>query len=88
MEITTITTNNYNLQFRISQKKGHSTSNRIQTEEHETKTNVECEDTNLSFEEDVFDCEIVGMWTVAVIIVLELIFMHNHKIFITGVSGA
>ena len=86
MEITTITTNNYNLQFRISQKKGHSTSNRIQTEEHES--NAECEDLILSFEEDVFDHEIVGMWTVAVIIVLELIFLRNHKIFITGVSGA
>ena len=86
MEITTITTNNYNLQFRISQKKGHSISNRIQTEEHES--NVECEDHILSFEEDVVDRETVGMWTVAVIIVLELIFMHNHKIFITGVSGA
>ena len=86
MEITTITTNNYNLQFRISQKKGNSTSNRIQTEEHES--NVECEDLILSFEEDVFDREIVKMWTVAVIIVLELIFMHNHKIIITSVSGA
>ena len=85
MEITTITNNNYNLQFRIGQKKGHSTFNRIQTEH---QSNVEREDLILSFEEDVFDREIVGMPTVAVIIVLELIFMHNHKIFITGVSGA
>ena len=86
MEITTITTNNYNLQFRSGQKKEHSISNRIQTEEHQS--NAECEDLILSFEEDVLDREIVGMPTVAVIIVLELIFMHNHKIIITSVSGA